>query len=347
MNKLLSSRFCISVFALYCMVFSLPSYSNGALGNYNFSNYGRYEFPKHERTGKPSIINSYGLGRALCKIFKTTDGDLLLHTISSTSSGNEYVDYIIEIKKEDANNTDCGDPGYYEIPKSGLTLLRSSGAFSLTVSNQFLDLNPKFRELNRNFSEKGSLILVDLYKANERIKQKTTPSVSTSIFGLTIGKTTLNEAVDKYGQIKAQKDSITNGMLVVLDHTRIEFDDLLAVVATFDTRDRLVFVTAKIDKGFGDSGALGKEENFPRIYNLLSQKYKLISENIEFGKRKKYANFENGDVSIRLESDLFGPSNLLYFNEFYLQKYLAAKKENRLPEQIQKQEKQKKMESQL
>jgi hypothetical protein len=322
---------------------------NDHLEKFDISNLSKLDTPREENT-KPGEdrISSYLL-LAICRSFKTYEQDFYFHIkYKNADTNNRYRDYLLRIPKEEAKQVDCSnarETKKIELAESYIYITRSLGWIYVKPLDGFFKANPKILGgANNNLAA----FIVDIYVGNKPALISDSNSTHAEIFGLTIGVTEFQEAVNKYGSNKSDISNVTNGRRVRFDKNRISFADLLAATAIFDDKNKLVYVHAAISQYAG--GSPGGKKNFQKIYEILKKKYRLIDEDQRFRSRIKYANFISGDTHIRLELDSFkfgGPVNLMYYNDFFLEKATALRKSQKLKRQEKEKKKNKNMESQL
>lgn len=110
-------------------------------------------------------------------------------------------------------------------------------------------------------------------------------------FGLEIGRTTVEEMLEKYKEAKyVGTNKYSHGPQYEIDPRHIEFDGLSECTVIFGRDGKLVAVIATISKS-----------KFNYVYQLMKSKYKVVTSRIPFV-GDSYAKFVAGDTEIILDA---------------------------------------------
>lgn len=139
----------------------------------------------------------------------------------------------------------------------------------------------------------------------------------TSAFGMTLGKTTLDEFMKEYpSAAKVGKSDWTDGAIYSIPVNDLNFEGVKTDYVIFTQDGKLTAITIDIDKG-----------RFNKIHGMLSKKYKVSSKEIPFV-GNKFVRYKSGDDIIELEAPhLSFEMNLLYAEKNFLDVYSKRKSE--------------------
>lgn len=139
----------------------------------------------------------------------------------------------------------------------------------------------------------------------------------TSAFGMTLGKTTLDEFTKEYpSAVKEGVSEWTNGAIYSIPTNDLSFDGVKGDYIIFTQEGKLTAITIDIDK-----------ERFNKINGMHSKKYKVIKKEIPFV-GNKFVSYKNGDDVIELNAPhLSFEMNLLYAEKKFMNDYYKRKSE--------------------
>lgn len=139
----------------------------------------------------------------------------------------------------------------------------------------------------------------------------------TSAFGMTLGKTTLDEFMKEYpSAVKKGISDWTDGEIYSVPVNDLNFEGVKADHVIFTQDGKLTAITIDIDK-----------ERFNKIHGMLSKKYKVTDKEIPFV-GNKFVRCKSGDDVIELEAPhLSFEMNLLYAERKFMNAYSKKKSE--------------------
>lgn len=139
----------------------------------------------------------------------------------------------------------------------------------------------------------------------------------TSAFGMTLGKTTLDEFTKEYpSAVKEGVSEWTNGAIYSIPANDLNFDGVKGDYVIFTQDAKLTAITINIDK-----------ERFNKVHGMLSKKYKVSKKEIPFV-GNKFVRYINGKDVIEINAPhLSFEMNLLYAEKEFMDVYYKRKSE--------------------
>lgn len=139
----------------------------------------------------------------------------------------------------------------------------------------------------------------------------------TSAFGITLGKTTLDEFRKEYpSAVKEGISDWTDGEIFSVPVNDLNFEGVKGDYVIFTRDGKATAITIDIDK-----------ERFNAIHEMLTKKYKVSKKDIPFV-GNKFVRYKNGDDVIELNAPhLSFKMNLLYAEKEFMDTYLKRKSE--------------------
>ncbi|WJG24394.1 hypothetical protein [Vibrio furnissii] len=111
-----------------------------------------------------------------------------------------------------------------------------------------------------------------------------------TIFGLTIGETTIQDMKKQYNVSHSGTNMYTNGDMYTISPSQIKFDGLNKVITIYNKSGKLVAVLTEFPKN-----------KFEYLNSALSNKYSLVSKQIPFVGDKS-ATYKDGETEISLNA---------------------------------------------
>lgn len=111
-----------------------------------------------------------------------------------------------------------------------------------------------------------------------------------TVFGLTIGETTVEQLKDKYSVTHSGINKYSLGDMYQISRNQIQFNGISDVTAIFDSSNKLVAVLTELPKN-----------KFEYLNEALGNKYRLVSQKIPFVGNKS-ATYKDGDTEITLSA---------------------------------------------
>ncbi len=137
----------------------------------------------------------------------------------------------------------------------------------------------------------------------------------TSAFGMTLGKTTIDELTKEYqSAVKEGISEWTDGAIYSIPVNALDFEGVKGDYVVFTQDGKLTAITINLDK-----------ERFNKIHEMLAKKYKVAQKNIPFV-GNKFVRYTNGDDVIELNAPhLSFEMNLLYAEKKFMDVYSKRK----------------------
>ncbi|ENF8750567.1 hypothetical protein ABRI18_004219 [Vibrio fluvialis] len=111
-----------------------------------------------------------------------------------------------------------------------------------------------------------------------------------TVFGLTIGETTVEQLKSKYNVSHQGINKYSQGDMYQIPQNQIQFDGISNVTAIFSKSDKLVAVLTELPKN-----------KFDYLNEALAKKYQLVNKKIPFVGNKS-ATYKDGETEISLEA---------------------------------------------
>ena len=151
----------------------------------------------------------------------------------------------------------------------------------------------------------------------------------TTAFGMTLGKTTLEEFRKAYPSSTHEgKNKWTEGQMYSIPVSELDFEGVKSDLIIFNKDGKIAAITLDIDK-----------ERFSNVNAMLSKKYKIIKKEIPFV-GNKYARYKNDNDFIELDAPHLSFSmSLLYIEKSFEDAYLkmnAEEKNNKKTKELDK-----------
>ncbi|MEZ9320263.1 hypothetical protein AB4371_15250 [Vibrio sp. 10N.261.51.A3] len=111
-----------------------------------------------------------------------------------------------------------------------------------------------------------------------------------TVFGLTIGETTVQQLKSKYNISHQGINKYSQGDMFKIPQSQIQFEGINDVTAIFSKSNKLVAVLAELPKN-----------KFDYLNGALAKKYQLVNQKIPFVGNKS-ATYKDGETEITLEA---------------------------------------------